>query len=238
MLALAQSGPFRILALASAAAGVCVALASVARRRRMEGPITLSAALALLIGMAGTGFGLQTAANAIAASALEPNEELRIFVCATGVAWSTTGFGALGAAVDLLALGLASLFLRERAESLQHRTRGVVDARSRTPLDPPVDLVLSASGIDYPRGGRLLRVTSPVQEESRSFFPARTSPADTKPSASWAAVVSGPFGSPGTCTKTACMPSRCCTPTPSPASVDSRSRAGRWRYSAIQTSSR
>ncbi len=106
---LSLSGPFGILSVAIAATGLVFALAEAATggRRTFRRAVALAAAVAVLIGAAGTAAGLHVAATALgnAPDTFSPDQLATMWRAGVGVASTTTAIGCLGAVVDLLALG-------------------------------------------------------------------------------------------------------------------------------------
>ncbi len=99
-----DAGVFGLITIIAATGGLGMASAQlvVGYRRALDRGALLAAAVALLVGIAGTGFGFSMASGAIASMDLSVVEQADLWRRATGVAWSTTVLGALGAAVDLL----------------------------------------------------------------------------------------------------------------------------------------
>ena len=108
-----DSGLFGLLTIIAATGGLVMACTQlvVGYRRALDRGALLAATVALLVGIAGTGVGFSMASHAIASMDLSVVEQADLWRRATGVAWSTTVLGALGATVDLLGVMLVG-FLR------------------------------------------------------------------------------------------------------------------------------
>ena len=107
MLLITQSGPFGLLAVAVGLAGLGVVVAQTVTRRDLQDTVALCAAVAFLLGLAGTGIGLKVAGGA--AVGFEGVQLQRFGLNALGIAASTTAVGSLVAVADLLVLALATL---------------------------------------------------------------------------------------------------------------------------------
>ncbi|GEM_PF-2589668 len=107
---LSLSGPFGILSVTVASVGLALTLAELATggRRSFRRGIALCAAIALLLGIAGTGAGLYVASDAISHAPDTFSAEMltTMWRAGFGIAMTTTAIGCAGAIADLLGLGL------------------------------------------------------------------------------------------------------------------------------------
>ncbi len=110
MLAFIQiSGPFGILAIGAGSVGLVLALAEAATRgqRSYRRGVVIAAAVALLVGLAGTahGFYIMSEALSHAPESFSDAQLMQMWRAGFGVTMTTTTIGALAAVADLLALG-------------------------------------------------------------------------------------------------------------------------------------
>ncbi len=103
-----NAGPFGLLVVVIGAVGLCMSVAQLATGRNLQGAITWTAAVALLVGVVGTGLGLLTAADAVV-SVDDAAQAARLWRQAQAIASSTTTLGAMAALVDLGALALVTM---------------------------------------------------------------------------------------------------------------------------------
>jgi hypothetical protein len=103
-----QAGPFGLLTLVVGTIGLCIVLAQTATRRDLQGPATWCAAVALLIGIVGTGVGLDRAATVLA-TVDDPAQAAMLWRQAVATAASATTLGALASLATLVAMGTATL---------------------------------------------------------------------------------------------------------------------------------
>jgi hypothetical protein len=103
-----QSGPIGLLAVIMGAVGLCFAVAQLATGRDLQGAISWSAAIAFLLGLAGTGLGMLTAADAVVGLE-DAARAARLWRQAQAIAGSTTTVGALAAIVDLVAMAAVTV---------------------------------------------------------------------------------------------------------------------------------
>jgi len=103
-----NAGPFGLLVVVIGAIGLCVTVAQLATGRNLQGATTWCAAMAVLVGLVGTGFGLLTAADAVAPLD-DPALAAKLWRQAQAIAGSTTTLGALAALVDLVAMAVVTL---------------------------------------------------------------------------------------------------------------------------------
>lgn len=106
---LLDAGIFGWLAMLVASTGLALATTQVAQRHRRsyEGAIAICAGLSLMMGLSGTGLGLRAGAEALQHA--NPENAERLWRLGSAIAWSCTSVGAMGAAVDLMALGVVGL---------------------------------------------------------------------------------------------------------------------------------
>jgi len=105
---IANAGPFGLLVIVMGAVGLCIAVAQLATRRDLQGPVTWCAAMAMLLGITGTGFGLLTAADAVV-QVDDAARAARMWMQAQAIAESTTTLGAMTAMADLAALAFVTV---------------------------------------------------------------------------------------------------------------------------------
>lgn len=103
-----NAGPFGLLVVVMGAIGVCIAVAQLATGRNLQGPTTWCAAVALLLGVVGTGLGLLTAADAVV-TLDDAARAAKLWRQAQAIAFSTTTLGAMAAIVDLGAMAVVTL---------------------------------------------------------------------------------------------------------------------------------
>ena len=109
-----NAGPFGLVVVLFGAVGLCTAIAQLATGRNLQGAVSWCAAVALLFGMVGTGFGLLTAADAVV-QVDDPAMAAKMWRQAQAIAGSTTTLGAVSALVDLGAMALVTLVRPPRA---------------------------------------------------------------------------------------------------------------------------
>jgi len=105
---IANAGPFGLFVVVIGAVGLCLAVAQLASRRDLQGAISWCAAAAVLVGMVGTGLGLQQASYAVG-QVDDPARAAMMWRHAFAIAESTTTLGAMAALVDLTAMALVTV---------------------------------------------------------------------------------------------------------------------------------
>jgi len=103
-----NAGPFGLLVVVTGAIGLCFAVAQLATGRNLQGAISWSAAVALLLGLVGTGLGMLTAADAVV-QVDDAARAAKLWRQAQAIAGSTTTLGAMAAIADLVAMAVVTV---------------------------------------------------------------------------------------------------------------------------------